>query len=351
MALAQPLSVDAFAAKVAAIEERSLAELYDATRRTGAWAQAAGTYRSIAEQVGPVPARPAAASAPPVADKKAAAPSSALASESGAPAAGPAGPAREVTAIPPPPPSFVAQPPVEATETLTCAELPPGPQVGNYSIWLARVAETAFEAAAENVDIEFTVPVPPLFVVVLVVPNPLTIALRALHLAAQLTVLTLTYLRDRYWDCGGTDLLAAGPAMENTAIQTYGLLSQANGTLNTVNEGLIVVSDQVQFVTTSAEQILKLRIQQALALPASNTANVAYLLPASEGGYLDASPVGVKSVVTDMLAAARAARLPVRAAVTIYVAQANLALNMKNYAGAYRYFQQAYQALGNQPSG
>lgn len=338
----RPASVDELARQLEHVPDADLVGLGALTDRVAGWDAATGSYASTASALA-TGAAPASGSSRP---------SARASMDSVAPAAGStAAPAPSsssaaallVPAIPPPPLPFVPTAPVEATETQQCPEVPPGQDVGNRSIYLANVAKSAIAAVVRAIPAELHATV---FLVTLTFPNPLKIAGELIKAAADIAARTLTWLRDIYWDCGGIDYINAGPAMENVAIQLYGLASQANNTINVVNEGLIVLDDQVAQLHQSEDRLQGMRIRQALAGPLTGVVNVAYVLPASEGGYLDRTPVGVQAIVDDTLAAARAARLPVSAAAMIYQVQAKVALAIGNYASAYRLFQRTYQSIG-----
>lgn len=343
----RPASVDELARQLDRVPDADLAGLGALTDRVAGWDAAADSYASTANAL-----TAGSGSAPPSARASASASPSPSASSgartSAAPVAGPSAAAGMasallVPAIPPPPLPFVPTSPVEATETQDCPEVPPGQDVGNRSIYLSNVATSAISAVVRAIPAELHATV---FLVTLTFPNPLKIAGELIKGAAEIATRTLEWLRDIYWDCGGVDYINAGPTMENAAIQLYGLADQTNGTVNVVNEGLIVLSDQVDELHRSEDRLQGMRIRQALAGPLTGVVNVAYVLPASEGGFLDRAPVGVQAIVDETLAAARAARLPVSAAAIIYQAQAKVALAVGNYAAAYRSFQRTYQSIG-----
>ena len=85
------------------------------------------------------------------------------------------------------------------------------------------------------------------------------------------------------------------------------------------------------------------RIEQALTAPATSPPNAAYELPASLGGNLDSTPIGVQEVVTKALSVATQAGLPVNPAAPQDLSAANAALAAGNDAGAYADYAAAYR--------
>lgn len=242
--------------------------------------------------------------------------------------------ARELTSS-----SFEPSRPVEPTEPRNCPAEPPGPDVGNVSIFVAESVASVLTAVAA--------PLPSAQIIFqLSLPNIYKIVAVAVRVAAQITARTLTYVRDIYWDCGTLELFDVAGSMENSAVQIYGLAREANDAVNRVNEGLRTISDHIGQLQGAQNDLERMRIQHALAAPVGTVVNVAYVLPASEGGFLDATPVGVQSIVADTLQAAREAPIPVNAAAIAFQAQAGSALTAGDYLTAYRLFQRSYQAIG-----
>jgi hypothetical protein len=94
----------------------------------------------------------------------------------------------------------------------------------------------------------------------------------------------------------------------------------------------------------SLDEQLKLRIQTALA---EGRPQAAFQLPASAGGYLDATPIGVAQIVTEALARLRAVGEPIDSAAPRDLTLANNALKAKRYKLAYHYYELAYRAMAN----
>lgn len=303
-AVAAPEEPATFNTALAALTPEELGSIYAATREVPAWATMPDAYRELADQT----AQMAASSAP--------------------------------ASIDPPPPAPEPGVPIEAIEPTRCPPAPPGPDFGNYSGF---VAATALESIRAVVQL-----IPEKLVIIsgVSVPNPARKVLLNVLIVADLAGSTLDWLHDRYFYCEGENQYVQVFNTEAVMLEAYNLLGVASGTIENLNRGMIVLSEQVKQAQSAGDQILMADIQQALLAPAGTVANVAYMVPAAHGGYLDAGPIGVKSLVTDSLAAAQRARLPVTAAATTYLAQANSALAANNYVAAYRNYQLAYQNTG-----
>jgi hypothetical protein len=303
-ATAAPEDPAAFGAAVAQLTPEELGSIYAATREVEGWAALSASYRDLAEQT----AQSAPSSTP--------------------------------RSIEPPPPAPEPGVPIEAIEPTRCPPAPPGPDFGNYSRF---VAGAAIESVRTVVAL-----IPPKLIILngVSIPNPARTVMLNVLIPADIAVSTLDWLHDRHFYCEAENQYVQVFNAEAVMLEAYALLGVANGTIDNLNRGMIVLSDQVKQAQSVADQVLMADIQQALLAPSGSVANVAYMVPAEHGGYLDASPIGVRSLVTDALAAAQRARLPVGAAATTYLAQADAALSAGNYVGAYRNFQLAYQNTG-----
>jgi hypothetical protein len=135
-------------------------------------------------------------------------------------------------------------------------------------------------------------------------------------------------------------ILAQG---ENRILHNAATLSAAIdagfGKVDTNNAGL---QNSVNTAQAALDAALRQHIEAALT---SGRPDVDFELPASAGGYLDATPIGVQQIVTDALAALRANGQPVDVAAPRYLTLANNALTAQHYKAAYHYYQLAYQAI------
>jgi hypothetical protein len=75
------------------------------------------------------------------------------------------------------------------------------------------------------------------------------------------------------------------------------------------------------------------------------TAVASYELPASLGGYLDSTPIGVKAIVTDAIDSLKRANQSVNPTAEKHFSQGNTALDAGQYKQAFFYYQSAYQGL------
>lgn len=91
------------------------------------------------------------------------------------------------------------------------------------------------------------------------------------------------------------------------------------------------------------EANLKLEIESGLAEYGSIVPQVQFILPASQGGYLDSTPVGVQEVVTDDLHALQALGAKITNAALNAFNNANAALAAGDYVTAYEDFATAYE--------
>jgi len=364
------LDTEAFAGKMAGLAPEELALLHAATSQADL-AAVEETYRDLGEGTaatvdavtGVEPERAPAPKASDPVDAAAAGPddgatvgprlAAVMAGDAAASSSGGGGTNRitppvvdDVPPIDPPPGPYEDVPAVAATETLTCPELPPGPNVGNYAINGAKVATTVLKAIAEAIMETLTIIPVPFSVFAITIPNPFKAIVELVASGAEIAEATLVYLRDRYWDCGGEDMFDQAPNMDNIALQLYGLMGQNDDTISNINSGVLTVSGQIDGLHRATEDVLRLRVQQALTAPIDSPPNIAYMLPAAEGGYLDALPVGVQDLVTDAVTAALEAGLPVNSAAPMYLTLADAALDQGDYARAYVLYQKTFQNLG-----
>jgi hypothetical protein len=95
------------------------------------------------------------------------------------------------------------------------------------------------------------------------------------------------------------------------------------------------------------DNLLRLQIEQALAGYGPVVPEAKFMLPVSQGGFLNATPVGVQEVVTTDLQAMLSigAKVKPAAATDLAAGNAALAANPPQYVSAWSYFAEAYQAL------
>jgi len=91
--------------------------------------------------------------------------------------------------------------------------------------------------------------------------------------------------------------------------------------------------------------LLRLQIEQALAGWGPVVPEVKFMLPTAQGGFLNATPVGVQEVVTTDLTAAQADGVKIKATAITELSLANTALAAGQWTTAFADYAQAYQAL------
>ena len=104
---------------------------------------------------------------------------------------------------------------------------------------------------------------------------------------------------------------------------------------------------QSNFTTQQSEYYanLTLEIEHALAQYGPTVAEVQLVLPASQGGYLNSTPVGVKEVVTNDLNAFAALGGKITPNADSYLNEANAALAAGDYITAYQDYADCYQSF------
>lgn len=104
---------------------------------------------------------------------------------------------------------------------------------------------------------------------------------------------------------------------------------------------------QSNFTTQQSEYYanLTLEIEHALSEYGPTVAEVQLVLPASQGGYLNSTPVGVKEVVTNDLNAFAALGGKIAPNADKYLAEANAALAAGDYITAYQDYADCYQTF------
>ena len=117
-------------------------------------------------------------------------------------------------------------------------------------------------------------------------------------------------------------------------------------TLVTQNNQQVMNTLQANFKTQQSQHNsdLKIDIEEALAQP-NLRPPAQYILPASQGGYLNSTPVGVQEVVTDDLSAMTALGVKVPPSALTNFKTANTALAAGQYITAYQNYSACYAAF------
>lgn len=152
------------------------------------------------------------------------------------------------------------------------------------------------------------------------------------------TIINKTDTLNTLLDTRTTTIIENGSALST-------LVDSRTNTIITKTDALnALVDTRTTTIINQNDLALKVSIQQALVEPGP-TSIATFELPTSVGGYLDAPPIGVKTVVTDTLTKMQATGQPVGGDAVKALADANTALTAKNYKDAYRLYQKAYQSM------
>jgi hypothetical protein len=118
-------------------------------------------------------------------------------------------------------------------------------------------------------------------------------------------------------------------------------------TLVTQDNQQIMNTLQANFNTQQGQHKsdLKVSIEEALAKWGNSVPPVQYILPVSQGGFLNSTPVGVQEVVTDDLAALAADGVKASPAALTDLKNANAALAAGQYVAAYGDYASCYEAF------
>jgi len=128
------------------------------------------------------------------------------------------------------------------------------------------------------------------------------------------------------------------------AEQTTAILNDVSGITTLVNANDSTILSDLTTVEADNNAELTLMIQDNL-LTNAQTNVASFELPVSAGGYLNASPVGVQSVVTQTFQAMKQAHMTISADATTALSAADQFLNADQYKLAYLYFKLAYQTV------
>ena len=177
------------------------------------------------------------------------------------------------------------------------------------------------------------------------VPNVARIIVAAIQLGVVITHDTFAYLQSVSNDCAGNYLASLAGNTDNSAYQTFELLGHVADTANEIDTNL---ADLINQDTSQFDQQLTLDIQTALTAPAGTVPMANMELPASLGGYLDSSPVGVNEVVSGAIHAMQHGRSADElAGAARDETLAEQAFSSSEYKLAFDYYRAAYQAAAS----
>jgi hypothetical protein len=120
------------------------------------------------------------------------------------------------------------------------------------------------------------------------------------------------------------------------------MTSQIDTGFDNNQKGIANLQTSADRAQASMDRQFRERIIDALI---GGNPSIDFELPASAGGYLDATPIGVRQITTDALAALRANGQPIDSEAPRDLTLANNALAAKQYKQAFHYYQLAYRAM------
>lgn len=334
---------------VAAIPLQQLDVLYSATAKTPGWSGVPAAYDRIAANV--------AAGSGPAVRTPAGGPGTAAPAASTAPSAHVSGAGGSGESVYPYPNS-------STTTTFTPASVPPyvpvacppgapGGDYGEDSIYAAQLAIDAFTGANSIIPQELVIG----FEAAgegdtSTLPDPAWIVVQALLGAAEVTHDTLAWRQAIANDCGNANNITQMQAVDSNVDYLTGLVDSRTTALENEAEAIYALVDtrttlilnQLAVLQATVNLQIKVVISQDLLQGA--TGAVAELeQPASQGGYLDAVPIGVQGIVTAALAAMQQSGEAVNPAAPQSLASANAALAAHQYKSAFDLYSQAYQEI------
>lgn len=319
-----------FATMVAQLTGPQLAQLYSATQHVSGWSTLPGQYQTLQSDAASYPASPQSPTS-----------SSSLAPARIAHSAtGTFPPTAPTGSFPAPPQPYQPTSPIGAANIpTTCPAPAPGADGGAAAIFAAQVATSVTvmlaTALAGNIGVivdgvttEF--------------PDPAGIIAEVLADASQIVLDSFNYYESANADCANVQTVGLAANIDNTTVNIYDLSTELESTIANIANSVNTISGQVSTVQQTVNQEITLAVEQALATPESTVPNIAFELPASLGGNLNSTPVGVQSVVSSAVTQLKAAGSPVNPAATVDLAAANSDLAAGNYSAAYSMYHQAY---------
>lgn len=136
--------------------------------------------------------------------------------------------------------------------------------------------------------------------------------------------------------------------LNNTSIALLALDEQIKALEGQIKQLLETRTDTVVSKLNTAQASLDIARRHAIekALQGGQaTAIASYQLPASLGGYIDSTPIGVKAIVADAINALKRANQSVNPTAEKQFSQGNAALDAGQFKQAFSYYQSAYQGL------
>lgn len=337
-------SPDTFDQTVASLDEDQLKVVYRATSGIKDLGSLIAGYQALEATVTPISSPPPSVS-----------PGAVRGSSHGASVVvpkselGPFPPQESPGSFPPPAapyvPSLPVQPAAATGLLLACPNMVPGADYGEAAITAANLSAQLIDIANVYSPDHKTIVVYNQFPITISVifPNPIRVVLSVLGGAAHITADTLAFQQSYWTNCTvyNTGIYLAN--IDNTAINVYYLSAAVQADLGQLQTSVNDLSNQVGTAQQTVNDELALSLQESLDAPTGTPPLPAYELPASDGGYLDSTPLGVQELVTHDLQAAQQAGLAVNPAAVQLLAQGNAALAAGHYQQAFSDYRDAYQ--------
>lgn len=234
-----------------------------------------------------------------------------------------------------------------------CPSLAPGGDYGEDGIYAAQVAIDVFTQTDAAVPQQLTIGAEVLGEgTTFTIPDPAWIIVAALLGAAQILHDTLAYDQAKSNDCNLADQQGVVTDIYNnvdylTALvdsRTTALENEAELIYALVDTQTTQILNQLAAVQASINLQIKVVIEQDLLEPGTGSV-VEVQIPASQGGYLDAVPIGVQAIVTNALAQMNGAGQAVNPAAPEDLASANADLAAGKYRQAYALYAQTYKEI------
>jgi len=338
-----------FATSVNGLSGEEQSELYAATQKNPQWSTLPLQYQKLIGQLGGAASTGTATSNAMAVTQAMVRPIVGGAEQHPArlTAGAPFPPSEPTGAFPSPPSPYQPSSPVAPYTTASCPTgAPGGPSdaPGTSAIYAVTLTDTIAANIAADVPTSITLIIAGEGTTI---PDPAKFIAEAIQLAATVTLDTFNYLQAVAATCAATNVANVTANIDNTTVNIYNLLSAMETTLDDVENSVDTVGQQVNVAQQTIDDELTLAIEQALIAPAGSPPNAAYELPASLGGNLNSTPIGVQEVVTEVLTEAKQAGLPVNATATGDLAGANADLSAGDDAGAYAAYAAAYQAAAS----
>ncbi len=235
----------------------------------------------------------------------------------------------------------------------SCPSPAPGGDYGEDGIYAAQVAIDVFTQTDAAVPQQLTIGAEVLGEgTTFTIPDPAWIIVAALLGAAQILHDTLAYDQAKFNDCNLADQQAVVTDIYNnvdylTALvdsRTTALENEAELIYALVDTQTTQILNQLAAVQASINLQIKVVIEQDLLQPGTGSV-VEVQIPASQGGYLDAVPIGVQAIVTNALAQMNGAGQAVNPAAPEDLDAANADLAAGKYRQAYALYAQSYKEI------